>query len=901
MRTLSRIQSWMRAVMGRSRMEREMDAELHFHIEAFAEDLARNGVPRPEALRRARIEFGAVERAKEECREARGISLFDGLTQDFQYAVRTLRKNPGFTATAVLTLALGIALNATMFSMVSAFLLRRPPGQEPSRAVVISGINPTQGFQSDLSGVSAPNYLAWRQANHVFVEIAAADEYRTVSLTAQGTDRSGQRTSIGRPEALRASAVSSNYFRVFGVSPQIGRTFADGEGLAGHDHVVILSHELWERRFGSEASVIGGTIRLNRENYTVIGVMPANFRLMGFVPQLWMPLVLRAADQTEAARKERSLNLYARLKPGLTLEQARAEMVTLAQRAEESFPETEKGWGVGVRTLPEYLVQNFSVRGGLAVMMTAVGFVLLIACANVAALLLARAAGRRKELAIRISLGAGRLRVVRQLLTEGLVVALLGGGGGLLASYWGINLVRANMNFNEYVSAVPISLDWNVVFFALAISVASAALCGLVPALSASRTDVNTNLKEESRALSAGRSHSRLRTVMVTGEIALALFLLVGTGLLIRRLSVLHNQNLGFVPDHLLTAGVTLDSAQYKDASQQAAFVRNAMIQLRQIPDAEAVAATSDLPATGPGKVTFLIKGQPELPANQRLSALDFVITPEFFRAAGIPLLRGREFTERDNGTGTRAVLVNQEFVHRYLQGQEPIGKQIRLDVSGATPEWSEIVGVVGNTKSFSGSTREEGQVFEAMLQRPISSFALMIRAASDPEGLVGAMRNAVRQVDAELPLVQVMSMHAVIKRQDGGDAIFEALLASFALLALILAAIGIYGLVAYSVGQRTHEIGIRMALGAEKPHVLRMVLRDGLKMTAIGAAMGLVMALPLPRVFEAVLYFGGENIQEPALYFIVPIAMTVVTMLATYIPARRAMKVDPVVALRYE
>src|SRR5215469_1025403 len=899
MRTLSRIQSWMRAVMGRSRMEREMDAELHFHIEAFAEDLARNGVPRPEALRRARIEFGAVERAKEECREARGISLFDGLTQDFQYAVRTLRKNPGFTATAVLTLALGISLNATMFSMVSAFLLRRPPGQEPSRAVVISGINPTQGFQSDLSGVSAPNYLAWRQANHVFEEIAAADEYRTVSLTAQGTDASGQLTSMGRPEALRASAVSSNYFWVFGVSPQIGRTFADGEDQAGRDHVVILSHELWERRFGSDASVIGGTIRLNRENYTVISVMPANFRLMGFVPQLWMPLVLRAADQTEAARKDRSLNLYARLKPGVTLEQARAEIVTLAQRAEESFPETEKGWGVGVRTLPEYLVQNFSVRGGLAVMMTAVGFVLLIACANVAALLLARAAGRRKELAIRISLGAGRLRVVRQLLTEGLVIALLGGGLGLLVSYWGINFVRANMNFNEYISSVPINLDWNVALFALAISMASAVLCGLVPALNASRTDVNKNLKDESRTASTGRSHSRLRTAMVTAEIALALFLLVGSGLLIAGLSALHHQNLGFRVDHLLTAGVTLDSAQYKNPAQQAAFVRNALFRLQQISGAEAVAASSDLPASGPGKVTFLIKGQPELPANQRLNTLDLVVTPEFFRAARIPLLRGRELTERDNASAPRVVLVNQEFVQRHLKDQESLGKQIRLDVSGASPEWSEIVGVVANTKTYSEAAREEPQVYEAMFQRPISSFSFMLRTSSDPDSLIPALRDAMAKVDAELPLLRVMSMSTVIEGQAGGDPIFVRLMGSFALLALILAAIGIYGLVAFSVSQRTHEIGIRMALGAASPQVLRMVLWEGLKMTAIGAAIGLLMALPLPKAFEAMFY--DLQIQEPGLYFVVPIAMAVVTMAATYIPARRAMRVDPMVALRYE
>ena len=896
----SRVRSWLRSMLRRSRMESEMDAELRFHIEAFAEDLVRNGVPREEALRRARIEFGGIERAKEECRDARGISLFDGLTQDFQYAVRTLRKNPGFAAIAVVTLALGIAVNATMFSMVSAFLLRRPPGREPSRVVVISGINPAQSFQSDLNGVSAPNYLAWREANHVFEEIAAADEYRTVSL-AQAPDTSGQLTSTGSPEALRSAAVSLNYFRVLGVSPQFGRTFAEGEDRVGHEHVVILSHELWERRFGSDVSLIGSTIRLNRESYTVIGVMPANFRLLGFIAQLWTPLVLNSADQAEAARKDRSLDLYARLKPGVTLEQARAEMITLGRRAEESFPAIEKGWGVGVRTLPDYLIQNFGIRAGIAVMMTTVGFVLMIACGNVAGLLLARAAGRRKELAIRISLGAGRLRIVRQLLTEGMVIALLGGGVGLLSSYWGINFVRANMSFNEYVSAVPISLDWNVVFFVLAISVASAALCGLVPALNASRTDINTSLKNESRAATAGRSQSRLRTVMVTGEIALALFLLVGTGLLIRGLSVIHHQYMGFRPDHILTAGVTLDNTQYKDASQQAAFVRNVLLRLQQVPSAEAVAVTSDLPATGPGKVSFLIKGQPELPANQRPTALDLVITPEFFQAAGIPLLHGRVFTERDDAGAPRVVLVSQEFVHRHLQDQEPLGKQIRLDVSGATPEWSEIVGVVSNTRSHSESTRVEPQVYEAMFQRPISSFSLMIRAGSDPNNLAAAMRNAVAQVDAELPLTSVMSMTALLKRQANGDPLFERLMGSFALLALILAAIGIYGLVAYSVGQRTHEIGIRMALGAGKSDVLSMVLWQGLRMTAIGAAIGLLMALPLPKLLEAMFYFGGLHILDPAIYLIVPIAMAVVTMLATYIPARRAMRVDPMVALRYE
>src|SRR5712675_877565 len=651
------------------------------------------------------------------------------LRSDLRLAIRMLLKKPGFTAAAVITLALGIAVNATMFSMVSAFLLRRPPGREPERVAVVSSVNPAPGFQADANPVSAPNYFAWREANHAFAETAAADEYRTVSLSSQGATAHGQSSVASQPEALRSAAVSPNYFSVLGISPHLGRTFADGEDQQGRDHVAILSHELWERRFGSDASLIGRTVRLNRENYTVIGVMPPNFRLLGFTPQLWTPLVLTAADQTAAAHHERSLFLFARLKPGVTLEEARAEFTTLAHRAEENFPESEKGWGVAVRTLSYFLVYTFGIRSALAIMMTTVGFVLMIACANVAGLLLARAAGRRKELAIRIALGAGRLRIVRQLLTEGMVIAFLGGSMGLLLAYWGINFLRANLTFNEAISAVPLRLDWTVLLFALAVSLVSAVLCAIAPALNASRTDVNTSLKNESRAASAGRSQSRLRTVMVAGEIALALFLLIGTGLLIRGIYLIEHQHLGFQPDHLLTAGLTLDPAQYKDPSSQAFFVSDVISRLQNIPGAEAVAAASDLPAAGSNSVTLRFKDQPELPANQRLSTRDIVVTADYFHAAGIPVLRGRTFTEMDSATAPHVIVVNQEFVHRDLQDQEPLGKQIRLDVPGATPEWSEIIGVVANVKFYSEETRDDPEVYEPFLQRPLSSFSLMVRA----------------------------------------------------------------------------------------------------------------------------------------------------------------------------
>ncbi len=807
--------------------------------------------------------------------------------KDLQLAIRMLAKKPGFIAVAVITLALGISINATMFSMVSAFLLRRPPGRDPERVAVISSINPAQGFQADASLISAPNYLAWRETNHVFSDVAATDEYRNVSLTTEG-----------QSESIHAAAASANYFGVLGVTAQFGRTFGVGEDQAGRDHVVVLSHELWASHFGSDASIVGRTIRLNREDYSVIGVMPATFQMMGYPAQLWIPLVVTPAEQTVAARKDRNLHLFARLKPGVTIKQAHAEVVALAQRAQESFPEVEKGWGAIARTLPDFLVYDFGIRTALAVLMTTVGFVLLIACANVAGLLLARSAARRKELAIRFALGAGRLRIVRQLLTEGLVIALLGGGVGLLLASWGIKIVGAHMAFNDSVSAVPITLDRNVLIFAAGISIVCAVLCSLAPSLNASRTDITTNLKDEGRTASASRAHSRLRTVMVTGEIAMALFLLVGTGLLVRGIYSIERQNLGFRADHLLTANVTLDDARYKDAAQQVLFVKDVIPRLQHLPGAAVAAAASDLPATGAGSVSLRIQGQPDSPTNERLTALDFVVTPEFFQTTSIALLRGRTFTEGDSATTPRVVLVNKDFVDRYLHGEEALGKQIQLDVSGA-PVWSQIVGIVGNVKVYSESTRDAPEVYESYFQRPVGSFSLVVRASSDPAALSSALRGAVAQVDAELPLSRVMSMPAVIDRQRGGDSFFVRVLGVFGILALILAAIGIYGLIAYSVGQRTHEIGIRMALGARDQDVLRMIVGEGMKMALIGGAIGFVIALPLPKLFAAI--FFDLRVNEPGLYFIVPVAVLAVAVMAAYIPARRASRVDPMSALRQE
>jgi len=879
----------------------EIDAHLQMHIE----DKMRAGMSREEARREALIQLGGLAQAQENYRERRGLPFLETLFADLRFGARVLRKNPGFTSVAVLTLALGIAINATMFSMVSAFLLRRPPVREPERVAVIAGVNPAATFLPDTSTVSAPNYIAWREANHVFEEMAAADTYRTVSLSVQSNSEAsgpnvGSATAEGgRPEALHAAAVTSNYFRVLGAAPRLGRTFEPGEDRPGRDHVLILSWGLWERRFSSDASIVGKVVRLNREDYTVIGVMPSNFRLLGFPHQLWMPLTLKVAEQSAAARNDRSLYLFGRLRAGASIEEARAEMSMLEHRSSERFPDTEKGWGTAVRTLPDFLIYAFQIRSALVVIMTAVGFVLLIACANVAGLLLARAAGRRKELAIRVALGGGRLRILRQLLTEGMLIALLGGGVGILLAYWGIYFVRASLTFNEAISEVPLSLDGNVLFFTAGVSLVCALLCGIVPAWNATRAEVNTNLKDESRAASASRSQSRMRTAMVTAEIALALFLLVGTGLLLRGIFLVEHQKLGFRTDHLLTAGVTLDSTNYKDGAQQLRFVQDLLTRLEQLPSADSVAVTSDLPSSGPGSVTLRIKGQPELPSEQRLSARDLVVSAAFFETAGIPLQRGRSFRESDNGDAPRAVVVNQEFVRRHLRDQEPLGKQIHLDVGGGTAEWSEIVGVVGNVKAYSEEARDEPVVYEVFLQRPVSSFSIMVRSTSDPNALATGLRSSVAQMDAELPLERVMSMPAVIERQREGNPFFVSVMGSFALLALILASIGIYGLIAYSVSQRTHEIGIRMALGANRPDLLRMILWEGLKMAVVGGAIGTALALPLPKVFDAI--FFGLHVREPWLYLVVPTAVLLVAMAATYVPARRATRVDPIRALRLE
>jgi predicted permease len=878
-------------LFSRRRRYDDLAVSIQEHIAERAEELMESGMPRAEAEQAARREFGNVSLIEQRSREEWQWLKAESIVADVRFALRQLIKSPGFTATAVVTLALGIAVNSTMFSLVSAFLLPHLPGRDPQNMVVVSSVNPAPALDAaDTNPVSPPNYFAWSGDKAVFSEMSASDEYRTGSLSGPGK----------QPEAVSYAAVTANYFSVFGTTPELGRAFVTGEDQAGHDHVVILSHGLWERRYSSDASIVGRTVRLNREDYVVAGVIPSGFRLLGFTPQLWTPLTLNTADRAPDARKNRVLHLFARLAPGITLKQARAQIQILSQQAQEDFPSTEKRWGASVRMLPDFLIHNFGIGTALAVIMTVVGFVLLIACANVAGLLLTRAVSRQKELAIRMSLGASRVRVVRQLLTEGVVIALVGGGVGLFLTSIGIRLVRAGLSFNAAISAVPVGLDTNVLLFATVVSVASAILSSVAPALKASRAAINTDLKSETRGGTSGRAHNRLRVVLVGGEIALALFLLIGSCLLIRAVYLFDHKQLGFKHDHLLTAGLVLDQARYADSNKQSEFVRSLVAQLQQIPGVEQAAVASDLPSSGPGSVPIHIKGQEETRSNEQSTAADTVVTANYFRAAGVPILRGRAFTEHDDPGAPRVVVVNQEFVHKYFQDRDPVGKQIQLDITGTPPVWGEIVGVVGNVRNYSEDPNMVPQVYEAYLQRPVASFSLLLRSNMEPSSLAPVLRQVVARLDAELPMLRVMSMDGVINDQRSGNPLFERLLATFAILALILAAIGIYGLVAYSVGQRTQEIGIRVALGAKGSDISRMILTEGLKVAAVGSSIGFVMALPLPKVFESIfqglLLFGA-----PAIYPIVLAVMLCVVFCATLGPARRATRVDPTAALRNE
>ncbi len=884
---------WLKRLFARRRLYGDLSEEIRAHLEEMVEELVAEGRSRRDAEAAARREFGNVALIEEDSRAIWRWPALEDFLMDLRFGARMLRRSPGFTAVAVVTLALGVAANTTIFSAVNGWMLRPPRIKDPGRVVAVLTTDPAKGrYGWDQKPVSVPDFLAWRAQNQSFDGMAAS-ELSDFALTGDG-----------EPERFLGARVSAGYFQLLGVDAALGRTFLPGEDQAGHAQVVILSYGLWQRRFASDAKVIGATLRLNGDTYTVAGIMPNRFHVGYYDPQLWTPLVFSSERLLPAARAQRSLSVLARLKPEVSVETARAEMATLAQRAEQNDPGTTQGWGATAMVLQKYLADEFKVA--MRIQTVAVLLLLLIACANIASLQLTRAAARQTEVAVRAALGASRFRLVRQLLAESLLLALLGGALGLLLAAAGVAAFRGGLNWSEYVQAMAleVTIDANVLAFTLGISVLAALLFGLAPAFQQTAVNLHVSLKEGGRTGSQAKARRRGHSVLVTAQVALALALLGSAGLFIW--SVLHGVYAGYGidPKQVLTAGVRLSDTRYKDSSKQAAFFSEAMDRLEALPGVLSAGATTTLVASDielPDVVTFSMEGQAGVPRRERAKTEYFVITPGFFNTLRVPVLRGRTFGPGDNVQGPPVAIVNQAFVRRYFPSGRPLGKHIRIDSADSDRrDWSEIVGVVGNIKESSERWEDRPQVYESFLQRPAAAMTLVVRTASEPASFAPLVRRAIWAIDKDQPLNRVETMNRLVELSAGGGVVVSTLMGSFAGLALAMSMVGVFGVVAYTVEQRTHEIGIRMALGAQRNDILAVVARKGIILGAIGVGIGVALAVPLVWLDTGIA--PEMPLQQRAGVFLAAgLLIWFVALMASYSPARRATRVDPTVALRCE
>jgi predicted permease len=808
------------------------------------------------------------------------------LLQDLKYGLRMLAKNPGFTAVAVITLALGIGVNTAIFSVVNGVLLRPLPYPNPDRLVQIYERSP----QINELSVSYLNFLDWERVNRSFAGMAA---YRGESFNFTGT---------GQPEHIPGAVVTANFLSVLGVEPLRGRTFTPDENQPGANPVAMVSEGFWKRSFAGDTAVLGKSVVLDGQAYTVVGIVPGDCQLLGpaeVVTPLWQ---WRRRMQLESRESHPGIRVVGRLKPGVSLAQARADMENIAHNLAAAYPKTNEGTSTTVVPLKNNIVGD--VRPMLLLLQAAVGFVVLIACANVANLLLARSVARKREIALRVALGASRGRVIRQLLTESVFVSLAGGGIGLLLAYWGSAPILA---------AVPgglprqeaIGLDGNVLLFTLGLSLLSGIVFGLAPALQSSRSDLQETLSAGGRSVAGGQH--RTQSALVVAEVSLALVLLAGAGLLIRSLQRLWDVNPGLDPQQVLTAQVALSPTLPDDPSAIRIAWRQLLDRVRNIPGIESAAVTILVPLSGDdNEMSFWTSGQPPSSMAQMPVALGYITTPGYLRTMGIPLLRGRSFTEQDTENSPKVVMIDEVLATHFFPGQDPVGKQLQL--AGFGP--MEIIGVAGHVKHW-GLDADDGakirdQLYFPFFQIPDQFMAmskmglrLVVRTSSNPLGVVSAVSEQVMGPGRDQPVYNVGSMEQLIAGSLARRRFLRMVLVIFAGLALTLAAIGIFGVMSYSVSQRTHEIGIRMALGAERRDVLKQVVGRGLALTLSGVTIGLIAALGLTRFVAGMLY--GVRPTDPLTYLLACLLLTGVALLASYLPARRATKVDPIVALRYE
>jgi len=817
--------------------------------------------------------------------------------QDLRYGTRMLFKNPGITFVVILALALGIGANTAIFSVVNAVLLRPLPYNEADRLVFLFESSKTM----DEISISYPDFTDWRNQNHVFEKIGV---YNRNSYNLIGG---------GEPERILTAQASADLFSALRVQPALGRVFTNEEDKPGGPPVVVLSYALWQRRFGGQSSILNQQLTFNNKSYTVIGVMPQSFQYPSRV-EMWVP-VGQLSGQSDWQQRGNHPGLYAvaRLKPGVTMAQAKADMDNLAANLEKQYPDSNAGGGVRVQPLLEVFVSD--VRRTLWVLFVAVGFVLLIACANIASLLLARASARQKEMAIRAAMGAGRWRIARQLLTESVLLALIGGTFGLLVARWGIQLILY-ISPNAIPRSREINLDWRVLAFTLGVAFLTGILFGLVPALQAGGVDVHETLKEAGRGIT--RRHW-LRSSLVVVEVATTLVLLVGAGLMIRSFYRLQKVDPGFSYEHLTSFTISIPQKKYPNLEQREAFFKRLLENARSLPGVEGTAAASGLPLGNNGwQTSFTIEGQPPPPRNQIPVMEACLVTPDYFRVMNIPLKRGRFFDEHDDRSflagkdlskldedqrtmaGVNAIIIDEEFARRHWPNEDAVGKRIRLGGTDPKAPVLTVLGVVGRVK-MEGLSQDSNRVqgYFSFAQMPFYGMTVITKAAADPNRLIAAMRQQVKAVDPDQPIYNIRTMNEIRSDSVAPERLNLTLLSIFAGVALVLAIVGIYGVMSYSVTQRTHEIGIRMAIGAKPLDVFRMVIRQGMMLALIGVAFGLVGAFGLTRLMTTMLF--GVEPTDPATFAVIAVLLTLVALFACYVPSRRATKVDPTVSLRYE
>jgi putative ABC transport system permease protein len=810
------------------------------------------------------------------------------LLKDIHYAARVLRKSPGFTAVAVLAVALGVGANTAIFSVVNAVLLKPLDYRDPGQLVLINHNYKKLDLRAS---VSVPGYLHYRDNAKSFSDVAAFSQLN-VNMTGEG-----------EPERVQGMAVTANLFQTLGAQAAKGRTFTAEENKEGNNRVVVLSDAFWRRRFAG-LDVIGKNVALNGENYEIVGVMPRGFQFgREFAPtgpDLWAPITFtqQQLDPNTNLTNE-FLGVVARMRPGVRAEQAQAEMNSIADELRRQYMPgmDESNWGLLVTPLEEFVVGM--IRTALWILLGAVGFVLLIACANVANLLLARAAARQKEVAVRAALGASRWRVVRQLLTESILLALAGGGIGLLLAVWGVDLLL-KLNDNGLPRAYDIGLDRNVLLFTLGVSFVTGVVFGLAPAFQTSRVSLHDTLKEGGRTGRAGVSQ-RVRGALVVAEISFAVVLLVGAGLLIRSFMRLEQVNPGFEPRGVLAMMVSLPGNKYASDSSRAAFMRQMLEQVRALPGVKSAATITTLPMSGFNQSgSFGIEGRPTPRGQDSPHGDRWMASDDYFQTMGVPLVRGRFFDAHDTGEAPGVAIIDEAMARKYWPGEDPIGKRIAFEGTQQQPKWREIVGIVGHVKNDGLEGESRVQYYVPYAQRSGSpNLFVVVRADGDPASLAPSVRGAIAGVDRDLPVYRVTTMERMVADSLAQRRFSMFLLGSFAFIALALAVVGLYGVMSYSVAQRTHEIGVRMALGAQGRDILKMVVGQGLLLIAAGLAIGLAGAFALTRLMTSLLF--GVSATDPLTYVGIALLLATVALLASYLPARRATKVDPLVALRYE